>query len=224
MIAAKVAQRARARLAARAARGHRRRRRRRRRHRGQRARAAGADQVLELPRGGKIRAQDAAVRAARGEMIAFSDANALWEPDALTQLDEAVRATPQVGYVCGRVEFTNEAGTQPGGPLLALRDVAARAGVGAGLGHRRQRRDLRGAPRGLRRGRPDHGPRPLVPVPDGQERLARRLPARGPGQREDGPVDRGRVGPQAADDVPRLADRRSRAAWPTRAATRRCTR
>src|SRR5947209_302904 len=29
-----------------------------------RARAAGADRVLELPRGGKIRAQDAAVRAA----------------------------------------------------------------------------------------------------------------------------------------------------------------
>ena len=30
----------------------------------ERARAAGADQVLELPRGGKVRAQDAAVRAA----------------------------------------------------------------------------------------------------------------------------------------------------------------
>ena len=44
------------------------------------------------------------------------------------------------------------------------------------------------------------------------------------GEREDGPVDRGRVGAQAADDVPRLADRRSRAACATRAATRRCTR
>ena len=51
----------------------------------ERARAAGADQVLELPRGGKVRAQDAAVRAARGDLLAFSDANASWEPDALTR-------------------------------------------------------------------------------------------------------------------------------------------
>jgi hypothetical protein len=78
------------------------------------ARAAGADQVLELPRGGKIRAQDAAVRAARGTVIAFSDANALWEPDALTQLTRPF-ADPQIGYVCGRVEFTNEAGTNQEG-------------------------------------------------------------------------------------------------------------
>ena len=40
-----------------------------------RARAAGADLVLELPRGGKIRAQDAAVERASGEIVAFSDAN-----------------------------------------------------------------------------------------------------------------------------------------------------
>jgi hypothetical protein len=79
-----------------------------------RAREAGADQVLELPRGGKIRAQDAAVRAARGTLIAFGDANALWEPDALQQL-VAPFAEPNVGYVCGRVEFTNEAGTNQEG-------------------------------------------------------------------------------------------------------------
>ena len=45
-----------------------------------RASEAGADLVLELPRGGKIRAQDAAVERASGEIVAFSDANALWEP------------------------------------------------------------------------------------------------------------------------------------------------
>jgi glycosyl transferase family 2 len=78
------------------------------------ARAAGADRVLELPRGGKIRAQDAAVRAARGTVIAFSDANALWEPDALTQLTKPF-ADPEVGYVCGRVEFTKEAGSNQEG-------------------------------------------------------------------------------------------------------------
>src|SRR5689334_20068597 len=33
------------------------------------ARGAGADLVLELPRGGKIRAQDAAVERARGELV-----------------------------------------------------------------------------------------------------------------------------------------------------------
>ena len=79
-----------------------------------RARAAGADKVLELPRGGKIRAQDAAVRAARGSVIAFSDANALWEPDALIELTRPF-ADAHVGYVCGRVEFTNEAGTNQEG-------------------------------------------------------------------------------------------------------------
>ena len=51
------------------------------------ARAAAAGdprvRVLDLPRRGKVRAQDAAVDAAAGEILAFSDANALWEPDAL---------------------------------------------------------------------------------------------------------------------------------------------
>jgi glycosyltransferase involved in cell wall biosynthesis len=69
-----------------------------------RARAAGADLVLELPRGGKIRAQDAAVERARGAVVAFSDANALWEPDAARALVSAF-ADPHVGYACGQVRF-----------------------------------------------------------------------------------------------------------------------
>jgi hypothetical protein len=80
----------------------------------ERARAAGADQVLELPRGGKVRAQDAGVRAAGGELLAFSDANALWEPDALRAL-VAPFADPRVGYACGRVAFVNEGGTNQEG-------------------------------------------------------------------------------------------------------------
>ena len=72
------------------------------------ARAAGADVVLELPRGGKIRAQDAAVRAARGDIVAFSDANALWEPGAARALVAAF-ADPRVGYVCGQVRFVQAA-------------------------------------------------------------------------------------------------------------------
>ena len=70
--------------------------------------------MLELPRGGKIRAQDAAVRAARGDVIAFGDANALWAPDALRALMRPF-ADAQVGYVCGQVTFTNEAGTNQEG-------------------------------------------------------------------------------------------------------------
>jgi len=76
----------------------------------QRAREAGADVVLELPRGGKIRAQDAAVRRARGELVAFSDANALWEPGALRALVAPFAADPRVGYVCGQVRFVNAGG------------------------------------------------------------------------------------------------------------------
>src|SRR5690349_15483113 len=49
----------------------------------ERARAAGADLVLELPRGGKLAAQNAAAKRASGEILAFSDANSLWRPDAL---------------------------------------------------------------------------------------------------------------------------------------------
>jgi cellulose synthase/poly-beta-1,6-N-acetylglucosamine synthase-like glycosyltransferase len=72
----------------------------------ERAREAGADLVLELPRGGKIAAQDAAVARARGEIVAFSDANALWESDALRELVGAF-ADPRVGYTCGRVSFVH---------------------------------------------------------------------------------------------------------------------
>ncbi len=78
------------------------------------ARAAGADLVLELPRAGKIRAQDSAVERSRGELLAFSDANALWEPDAARTLAAAF-ADPHVGYACGQVRFVQAAsGAQAG--------------------------------------------------------------------------------------------------------------
>src|SRR5919204_5185223 len=73
------------------------------------ARGAGADVVLDLPRVGKAAAQDAAVDNARGEIVAFSDANSLWEPDALRRL-VAPLTDPSVGYVCGQVRFTADAG------------------------------------------------------------------------------------------------------------------
>jgi hypothetical protein len=70
--------------------------------------------VLELPRGGKVRAQDAAVAASSGELLAFSDANSSWAPDALRAL-LAPFADPAVGYVCGQVQFLNAAGTNQEG-------------------------------------------------------------------------------------------------------------
>jgi cellulose synthase/poly-beta-1,6-N-acetylglucosamine synthase-like glycosyltransferase len=79
----------------------------------QAARTAGADLVLELARGGKIRAQDAAVAMARGEIVAFSDANASWRPDAARALVGAF-SDPRVGYACGEVSFATRAPGQAG--------------------------------------------------------------------------------------------------------------
>ncbi len=72
------------------------------------ARDAGADLVLELPRAGKVRAQDAGVAAASGELLAFSDANSSWEPGALAALAGAFD-DPRVGYACGQMRFVQAA-------------------------------------------------------------------------------------------------------------------
>jgi cellulose synthase/poly-beta-1,6-N-acetylglucosamine synthase-like glycosyltransferase len=90
-----------------------------------RARAAGADVVLELPWGGKVRAQDAAVDRAGGELLAFSDANALWEPGALRAL-MAPFADERVGYACGQVRFVSDGGTNQEG-LYWRYEMAIRA-------------------------------------------------------------------------------------------------
>jgi glycosyltransferase involved in cell wall biosynthesis len=105
----------------------------------ERARAAGADLVLELERGGKIRAQDAAVQSARGAIVAFSDANSLWEPDALRRLALAF-ADERVGYACGQVRFAapGDASNQEGiywRYELAVRALESRlASITAGNG------------------------------------------------------------------------------------------
>ncbi len=76
------------------------------------ARSAGADVVLELDWGGKVRAQDAAVAAAdpRSSVVAFSDANAAWEPGALRALVGELELK-DVGYVCGQVRFSGDDGS-----------------------------------------------------------------------------------------------------------------
>jgi glycosyltransferase involved in cell wall biosynthesis len=91
-----------------------------------RARQAGADLVLELPRGGKIRAQNAGVDAGRGELLAFSDANSTWEPDALRGLADAF-ADPEVGYACGAVGFVRADGGDNQEGLYWRYELALRA-------------------------------------------------------------------------------------------------
>ena len=104
----------------------------------ERARAAGADLVLELPPGGKVAALNAAAEQASGEVLAFSDANSVWAPDALQAL-VAPFADPEVGYVCGQVRFRTAGGDNLEGAYwryeMAVREMeSALAGVTAGNG------------------------------------------------------------------------------------------
>jgi cellulose synthase/poly-beta-1,6-N-acetylglucosamine synthase-like glycosyltransferase len=73
------------------------------------AEAAGA-RVIRNPRGGKVAAQDRAVRETNGEIVAFSDANATWAAQALRRLVRNF-ADPDVAYVCGQLRLDEAAGT-----------------------------------------------------------------------------------------------------------------
>ncbi len=102
------------------------------------ARAAGADIVLDLPRSGKVEAQNTAVAEARGEILAFSDANSTWAPDALRLLAAAL-SDPDVGYVCGQLRLTGTGGENQEGAYwryeMAVRSLESRlGGVTAGNG------------------------------------------------------------------------------------------
>lgn len=102
------------------------------------AKEAGADLVLDLPRGGKIAAQNAAAEAATGRLLAFSDANSTWEPGALAELIEPFR-DERVGYVCGQVRFTGPDGGNLEGAYwhyeMRVREMESElAGITAGNG------------------------------------------------------------------------------------------
>ena len=184
-----------------------------------RARGAGADLVLELARGGKYRAQAAAAGYADGDLLAFSDANSMWEPDALAHLAAAF-AEPDVGYACGQVRFVNEAGTNQEGVYwryeMWLREhESALASVTAGNG-------------AIYAVRPEaflpiEGHDLALPVQRRQGGPAGGLRAVGAGDREDGADRRGRVGAQAADDELRVADRPARRADRPARLLARCT-
>jgi cellulose synthase/poly-beta-1,6-N-acetylglucosamine synthase-like glycosyltransferase len=66
--------------------------------------------LLACPRGGKVNAQNLAVRETGAEVVAFSDANAVWAPDTLSQLVRSF-ADPDVAYVCGQLRLQRADGT-----------------------------------------------------------------------------------------------------------------
>ena len=115
-----------------------------------------------------------AVRTIEADIVAFADAGAVWEPDALRMLVRSL-ADPEVGYVAGKVAFREPEGTNREGLYwryelwLRGRESAAR------LDHGRERSHLRHAPRRLRRGRSALRSRPHLPVRDRAARQARGL-------------------------------------------------
>jgi cellulose synthase/poly-beta-1,6-N-acetylglucosamine synthase-like glycosyltransferase len=94
------------------------------------AAAAGA-RVVRNPRGGKVAAQDRAVRETSAEIVAFSDANATWAPHALRKLVRNF-ADPDVGYVCGQLRILRPDGSNKEGVYwryeMAVRDAESRLG------------------------------------------------------------------------------------------------
>jgi cellulose synthase/poly-beta-1,6-N-acetylglucosamine synthase-like glycosyltransferase len=94
------------------------------------AEAAGA-RVIRNPRGGKVAAQDAAVRATESEVVAFTDANSTWDPQALRRLVRNL-ADPHVAYVCGRLRLETPDGSNKEGVYwryeLVTRESESRLG------------------------------------------------------------------------------------------------
>ncbi len=178
-----------------------------------RAREAGADLVLELPWGGKVRAQDRAVAAAdpRSTVIAFSDANSSWDAGRAARAGRAGCARIDVGYVCGQVRFVNPGdGSNQEGLYwryeMWLREresdlASVTAGNGAIYAVRRDDYIVVD---------PVMGHDLSFPF-NFVKRDRRALYAAGSARDgEDGADDRGRVRPQAANDEPRVADRPAR--------------
>jgi len=94
--------------------------------------------LLRCPRGGKVAAQNQAVRETRGEILAFSDANAQWKPDALRKLVRNF-ADPEVAYVCGghfyeAADGTNREGTYWRFEAWLRRNESALGSITGGIG------------------------------------------------------------------------------------------
>ncbi len=67
--------------------------------------------LLRCPREGKVAAQHRAVRETESDVVAFTDANTEWKPDALRKLVRNL-ADPEVGYVCGQLRLESAGRSQ----------------------------------------------------------------------------------------------------------------
>ena len=65
--------------------------------------------LLRCPREGKVAAQHRSVRETSSDVLAFTDANTEWKPDALRKLVRNL-ADPEVGYVCGQLRLESPDG------------------------------------------------------------------------------------------------------------------
>jgi glycosyltransferase involved in cell wall biosynthesis len=65
--------------------------------------------LLRHPRGGKLPALNKTVAATGGDVLAFTDANTTWAPDALQKLVRNF-ADEEVAYVCGRLSLLSPDG------------------------------------------------------------------------------------------------------------------
>jgi cellulose synthase/poly-beta-1,6-N-acetylglucosamine synthase-like glycosyltransferase len=87
--------------------------------------------LVRCPRGGKVAAQNHTVPQTSGEILAFSDANCTWAPDALRKLVRNF-ADPAVAYVCGRLRLERADGSNREGAYwryeLWLRESESRLG------------------------------------------------------------------------------------------------
>jgi cellulose synthase/poly-beta-1,6-N-acetylglucosamine synthase-like glycosyltransferase len=87
--------------------------------------------LLPLPRGGKLAALNRAVGESTRDVVAFSDANSKWTPDALRKLVRNL-ADEDVSYVCGKLRLERPDGTNREGIYwryeLWLRESESRLG------------------------------------------------------------------------------------------------
>ena len=174
-----------------------------------RARAGGDGRlrVLDLPRPGKVGGTGQRGRARPAETIlAFSDANALWEPDALRWLVGRF-ADSRVGYVCGQLRYLGADGTNQEGAYWRYETAVRAAREPPRLDHRRAtaRSTRCGATAYLRL---DPRPATTSPFPSTSSSGAGApSTSRAPWRVERPlPSNRRRVRPQAQDDESRVAD------------------
>lgn len=73
----------------------------------------GVTLLRQSPRAGKTSALNLAVPMAKGEILVFADANSIYDSDALQHLVTNF-ADPKVGYVTGKMIYTNPDGTTIG--------------------------------------------------------------------------------------------------------------